>query len=375
MATNRRSRPSAAFLLLVFAFAFAGCATRPPERPPERGTPAAEAPPSGQEIWAYNAHWMGEAWRVYDLRAFRRLLFFDLAAGADGAIESRNGWPERWEGLRRAAREARVPLDPVVSVIGNDTFAAIFRNPERRARLLQETTALARNAEGVHLDVEILGNAGDAELRGFAAFLGELRNALEVPPRKMLSAFVPGGTNIYGPRELSFLDVAVVQGYDVHWKDSPQSGPIALLNGASPAAWQPAADALARSGVSPRKMVFSTPLYGYEWPTDSDSPGAPTTGPGIITTFAPLPRSLSPELRVNALARAAAHGLRRDGASAAPWYAFRDRAGWRQGWYDDALSLKPRLDFVRAGNYRGVALFVLGYDGGTLLEAIEDAFR
>jgi spore germination protein YaaH len=235
--------------------------------------------------------------------------------------------------------------------------------------------ALARDADGVHLDVEILGNAGDAELGGFQAFLGELRRALEGPGRRTLSAFIPAGTNLYGPRELSFFDVVVAQGYDVHWKDSPIAGPVATLNGASPAAWQSAAQLLARQGVSPRKVIFSTPLYGYEWPTVSDAPRAPTRGPGSIMTYAPLPSSLLPDLRVSALARAAQHGLRREAASAAAWYAYRGNDGWHQGWFDDAVSLAPRLDFVRAGNYRGIALFVLGYDGGALLETVQSAFQ
>ena len=54
---------------------------------------------------------------------------------------------------------------------------------------------------------------------------------------------------------------------------------------------------------------------------------------------------------------------------------FDDGSGWRQGWFDDAASLQPRLDFVRAGGFRGVALFVLGYDGGMLLESIQSRFR
>jgi len=130
-----------------------------------------------------------------------------------------------------------------------------------------------------------------------------------------------------------------------------------------------------RQGVSPRRIVFSTPLYGYEWPTVSGEAGAATRGSAAILTYAPVPATLLPDLRLDALSRAAQFGLRRDTGSGAPWYAFRDEQGWRQGWFDDPASLAPRLDFVRAANYRGVALFVLGYDGGALLEAIGAAFR
>jgi spore germination protein YaaH len=130
-----------------------------------------------------------------------------------------------------------------------------------------------------------------------------------------------------------------------------------------------------RQGVPPARIVFSTPLYGYEWPTVSGEPRAATRGPGAIVTFAPLPSALLPDLRVSALARAVEHGLRREPETRTPWYAFKDGSGWRQGWFDDAASLAPRLDFVRAGGYRGVALFVLGYDGGLVLETMQSRFR
>ena len=330
---------------------------------------------AGPEIWAYSAYWMRDAWRMYDLGAFRRILFFDLIAGADGAIADRHGWPEQWEDLRRRAGEARVPVDPVVSVIGKSAFSAIFARAEARTRLAAEIVAVARDSNGVHLDIEVFEAVRHEELVAFRAFLRELRAALDAPPRKTLTAFVATASGLYGAEELRHLDAVVVQGYDVHWREGPSAGPVAALDAPSPAAWRPAAETLVRQGVPPARIVFSTPLYGYEWPTVSGEARAATRGAGDIVTFAPLPHSLLPDLRVSALARAAEHGLRREPGTRTPWYAFNDANGWRQGWFDDAASLAPRLDFVRAGGYRGVALFVLGYDGGLLLEAMQSRFR
>ena len=330
---------------------------------------------SGPEVWAYHAYWMGEAWRLYDLAAFRRILFFDLIAGPDGSLPERHGWPSKWEDLRRRAAEARVPVDPVVSVIGKPAFSAIFASREARARLVAEIAAVAAESGGVHLDVEIFEPVRFEEVQAFRAFIGSLRSALDAPPRKVLTAFVATSSGLYGAEELRHLDAVVVQGYDVHWREAPTAGPVASLDADSAAAWRPAAEALARQGVPPARIVFSTPLYGYEWPTVSADARAATRGPGATITYAPLPPSLLPDLRVNALARSAEHGLRREAGSRSPWYAFNDGSGWRQGWFDDAASLAPRLDFVRDGGYRGVALFVLGYDGGTLLEAIQARFR
>src|SRR5882724_10417237 len=108
----------------------------PGANPPETAVVPEEVSPDrdvaqarGAEIWAYNAWWMGDAWRTYDLGAFGRLLFFDLEIARDGRIENRHGWPERWEALRAQARRARVPLDPVVTLLTNEAFTALFSSP------------------------------------------------------------------------------------------------------------------------------------------------------------------------------------------------------------------------------------------------------
>jgi hypothetical protein len=350
----------------------------PAEVPPIEAE-APEAPPGAsgrQEIWAYVAHWMGDSWRVHDLRAFHRLIFFDIEAGTDGRIKDRHGWPERWEEFRSRARAARVPLDPAITVIGTPAFSALFGNPEARTRLVTEIARLSRHSSGVHLDVEVFETMPSArEVQGFRQFVADLRKALDATPRKILTAFVPVAGDLYGPKEIAMLDTIVAQGYDVHWREAPNSGPVALLDGSLAGAWVQTSQKLAALGAAPRKILFSTPLYGYEWPTVSAEPRAKTRAPGAIITYAPTPSALLPDLRVSALARAAEHGLRREPGSGAPWYAFRDRDGWRQGWFDDPVSLAPRLRFVTNGDYRGVALFVLGYDGGALLDTVQAHFK
>jgi spore germination protein YaaH len=353
--------------LIAISMILAACAAAPTARGP---SPESDA---RQEIWAYNAYWMGDAWRAYDLGAFKRLLFFDLAVARDGSVDSR-GWPDQWATLRTRARDSRVPIDPVFSILSLEVFSGVFGSDAARARLLSEILTLSRDADGVHLDVEVMEDAREQDVAAYRKFLGELRRALDAPRKRLLTAFVPGRNILYEAPELAMLDAIVAQGYDVHWQASPVAGAPTALEGESPAAWRNVAAMLAKLGASPRKILFSTPFYGYEWPTVSAEPGAATRAPATIITYAPVSSKILPDLRVSALARSAQHGLRRDATTNAPWYAFRDRQGWRQGWFDDPVSLAPRLEFVQRGDYRGVALFVLGYDGGAMLDVIQRRF-
>ncbi|HKK93738.1 MAG TPA: hypothetical protein VJ925_09895, partial [Longimicrobiales bacterium] len=72
--------------------------------------------------------------------------------------------------------------------------------------------------------------------------------------------------------------------------------------------------------------------------------------------------------------RVAEHGLRRDSASASPWYAWRDDEGWRQGWFDDAVSLRAKYEFVREEGLGGVAVFPLAYADRSVWAGLERAF-
>jgi len=374
-------------LLLAMVFLCA-CATAPapkdvphtidtmtePVEPPEV-EPGSLPTATRHEIWGYHAYWMGEAWRSHDLRTFQRLLFMDLPIGKNGRVQDTRGWPDQWATFRARARASNVQLDPAFTILTPDVFTAVFSSPAARRRLVADIVFLARFSRGVHLDIEVYEDVPPVAVEGYRTFLAELRKALDTKPRKILTAFVPAGSAVNGEAELALFDAIIAQGYDVHWKLSSNSGPVATLDGESQATWRTAASLLAEKKVPPNKVLFSTPFYGYEWPTVSGEPRAATRGEAAIITYAPVSAAVLPDIRTNALSRTRQHGLRRDMASGSPWYAFRDRDGWRQGWFDDHVSLAPRLEFVRKGGYRGVAVFVLGYDNGELLGTIRSTFR
>lgn len=335
--------------------------------------PASAASP---QMWAYHAHWMRNVWTQYDLSKFQRLLFFDIEVDSEGRLK-RNGWPEQWLELRRTCQTHRVPLDPVVTILGKANFSAIFSRPESSRRLLDEIKALVKETpeSGIHLDIEVFDAVPEAELASFRQFLAQLRQGMQTPHKRTLTAFVPLVSGLYGPDEYALLDGVVAQGYDAHWAESPKTGPVSLLEEeGSSVAWKQAGAKLTQAGVSRERIFFSSPLFGYEWPTETDAPRAPTRGAGRTITFAPVPSALLPDLRGNALMRSLQYGLRRESETGSPWYAFRGPDGWRQGWFDDSVSLKPRLEFVRQNGFGGVAFFVLGYDSGVLIETALTTF-
>jgi spore germination protein YaaH len=328
------------------------------------------------QVWVYHAHWMGNVWQQYNLQAFGRVLFFSVTPDAQGHLE-RNGWPEQWQTLRTEAQNGQVALDPVLTILTPELFKAIFSNPESRTRLLQEVLdMLAATPEaGLHLDIEVFDTIGELERAGFRSFLMDLRAAMNQPPRRSLTAFASLGTSLFAKEDFAVFDAVVAQGYDLHWLLGPQAGPVAALDQAGSAVtWKQAGELLRAAGIANENILFSSPLFGYEWPTKTGDIRSATRGPGQAITFAPVPHATLPAIRTSALVRSLQYGTKREAGTKNPWYSFRDAQGWHQGWFDDAQSLAPRLEFVRREGYGGVAFFVLGYDGGTLVESALTTF-
>ncbi len=340
---------------------------------------SAAAASVGPQVWGYYPWWLGEHWRSRDLSLYDRLKFFGVEIDADGQLGRRNGWPQQWEGLRAAARARGLSLDVTVTLFSAARFERIFTSPKRRQRLLTELLRLAAGAQGIQLDVEIFDQVSAQALRGYRAFCAALRSGLtQRGGAKALTAFgvMGAAVDLYDRATLAHLDYIVVQGYDSHHLESPRSGPVAPLRGPYEVTWEKALEHYLRLGAPRHKVIFGVPFYGYEWPTESAAVGARTLGKGRETTYALLDAQLMPNIRIGAQSQAAQHGLRRDATSGSPYYAYPEPSGaWRQGWFEDEVSLAAKFEFVTQQRLAGIAIFPVGYDGGIFDQLLRRTFR
>lgn len=365
-----RSVISAAMLLAVLG---TGCASAGPR-------PAA-TPTQGDRFFVsgYHAYWAGDAWTDYPLDQLDELYVFELEIAADGTVADPHEWPDRWTGLTAAATAAGVRVTPTFSMHDPAAFDTLFADPARIDRLITTIETMAeRNpaVSGIHLDVEVFRPVPPEARDGFVTFVARLARRLDArDPAPTLSVFVPAfdDDDVYNERALGELaDYLVVQGYDLHSAGEPTTGPVAGLRGWGRLNWDTVVDRFLGFGVPPRKIVMSVPLYGYEWPADSDVPGAGTRGRGATIPLV-APDGVLPELP-RAFQQAERHGLRRDGQSGSPYYVFEDASGWHQGWFEDATSLRAKYRFVRERGIGGVALFPLAYGTPLLWDDLAAGF-
>lgn len=338
----------------------------PAHRPVAQDAPGSAA--AAMTLWAYHPWWMREDWRRRDLSLYDRVSLFEIEIGDEGQLIDLRGWPARWSALLAAMRARGAALDVVVFLSDAARFERVFGDAGRRERLLGELRALGEAADGVQLDVEVYDPLSPASRRGYQDFCARLHAALHaLPGGRLLSAFGPmaAAVDLYDRRLLASIDRLVVQGYDAHHAASRRAGPVAPLRGPHPFNWRTALEHYLALGWPRQQLLMSLPYFGYEWPTASGTPGAVATGPALQTTYAPVDAQLLPRIRISAREEAARHGLKRDPVSGSPYYVFRDAdGGWRQGWFEDEVSLAAKLAFVHDERLAGAALFPLGYDGG-----------
>jgi spore germination protein YaaH len=324
--------------------------------------PRAAAAQAAPVALGYLPWWMAAGWKALPLAKLDRIALFDALIDPGGSVAARD-WHTR-------APPADVPLDLALTLFGQPQFDELFSEASRRARLLAAVSALAaqRFVAGIHLDIEGYAEARPAALAGFRRWLAELDDERR-KLGKHLSAFYPASDSFrpYDREAARRIDYWVAQVYDAHWPESKLTGPLVTRNIQNPVAVPRALARLAALGVAPRSVLLSVPLYGWEWPADSEHPGAPSRGRARLLTFTQTPPELMPNDRLAASALMREHGLRRD-AEETPYYAYRDGARWKQGWYEDVHSLTRKLAHERTQGYGGLAFFALGYDKGEIVE-------
>ena len=322
------------------------------------------------QAWGYYPTWLTDAWRHINLAPWNRIILFHVPAMADGSLSLPADWSTVWQPLAATVDARGGQFDVAVTVLDEAHFATLFNNSAAGERMIAGLLRITElpGVRGLHLDVEVYRSAPSSLLAQYRAWVAELTKRLASrSTRTQITAFVPMGGEValYDPPTLRLFDHLVVQGYDAHPRGSSIAGPVAPLRGPHALSWENSLAQMLAWGVPRTKMLFSLPYFGYEWPAESDAPGARTLGAGIEITYAPVDPERLPLVRVNAMERVRAHGLRRDPQSGSPYYVFRDGDDqWRQGWFEDAVSLAEKMGFLEREGLAGAAAFPVGYDAG-----------
>jgi GH18 family chitinase len=179
-----------------------------------------------------------------------------------------------------------------------------------------------------------------------------LRAALdEVEPGYQLTYAVTGYVRNYDAKAISkagAADAVYIMGYHYRGTWSQIAGSTAPLGGEG----YDLAETIAEyAKLVPRdEILVGLPYYGHEWNTATNKVHARTTSPGRDVLYA------------EAIAIAERNGLRYDKTEQTAWTVWKAGGGWRQLYFDDALTLGTKWDYVKRQKLLGSGIWAVGFE-------------
>ena len=179
----------------------------------------------------------------------------------------------------------------------------------------------------------------------------------------------PGGydnwSGVYDYRELGRVaDFLSIMAYPQHGGFS-DPGPLAGLP------WVQQIAAYSRTNIPPRSISLGVPLYGIQWtPVQSDSPTPASLGPDAMPAARKwvahsMPySSLAPILAANV-------PLWDDEQHAHHLIVSENKS---EIWFEDADSVRPKLQLASASGFRGISGWVLGHEDPDFWRVLEQTY-
>lgn len=274
------------------------------------------------------------------------------------------------------ARHNHITLS--LSVIQQDeaSISALLSNPKKHAQnLLSDIIPVIKKYgfTDVNIDVESFQKRDVKDIQAFTTFVQTIKNGLDkehiatvtldIPP----IAFVK--TNLINPIAVGkVVDYMVVMAYDYSNVVSPNTGPIAPLNGIGEEREFDVSTAisLAKKEVNPQKIILGVPLYGYEWDSLSSTPAAaaiPNTG--VTASNKRIMKTFSIGCTTCTVVQ--------DSVAEEADFIYQDKGTdpyYHHARLFDVNAMSGRISFAEKNQLAGVALWALGYEGDTLLQPL-----
>ena len=351
-------------------------------------------------IYGFFPYWNIKYAEELNIGSLTHFAYFAINLNADGTInkkinliESEPGWNKlKTKEAGKLLYQAKLLGQKTVIVITAmqpETIEGILSSPENKRTAINSIMAIYKDFgfDDINIDFEYVSVGNKALRDSFVGFITDLRFACAgYKSHCQIDVDIFAGS-AENPRlwDLKQLEPAtdkfIVMAYDYYRKSSPQAGPVAPIKGKCTSGFSGEKNCLEKDIIThlsqisklipPHKIILGIPFYGYEWQTASTDFLANTySGTGALASYQ---RILS--LFQNAqIASLSAHW---SDITLSPYLVYEKNDKIYQIHFENAQSLEQKIKLVESANLGGVAIWALGYEGGSpdLWTPINSLFR
>ena len=339
----------------------------------------------GQKIaFGFLPYWNLKLANELTVKPLTHLAYFGIDLTPAGGIkkydrpgEKEPGWnklnSDQYSLLHRQLKILGKKVILTVLAMETDQIDTLLAGEQSRSKAIDSilTVYTEKEFDGLNIDFEYMGYPAEETRKNFTLFVSDLAGRCKARNRKCeisLDVFADSAikSRLYDLSALAkVVDQIIVMAYDFYRPSSTQSGPVAPLRGkcnrdskTTPCLDYDIVTSIGDIAkfVPSYKIILGIPFYGYEWQTVDDS---------FLANTYPKTGSLATYKRIQGLfgnEKISSLSASWSSLTLTPYLSYIEADKTYQIHYEDAASLKLKIDFIHQAKMGGLAIWALGYE-------------
>lgn len=359
--------------IIILLIAFVTFLALPPKTPlSPLGSSSSKTydPPTNNYITlGFAPYWNLKKLSPESLSGITHFAYFALHLNESGGIythvnrrEQDPGYTNYQRLLTNSISKPEKPLILTFMPIDQDSLVSILSSTSTRQKSIQTMISSIQEigAVGVNVDFEPVGEISTELRNNFTLLIKEFHTELNKLGKAQLLTISVYPSAAVRPRIWDLKALApytnyfVVMTYDYTMPKSTNAGPNSPLRDIGQNFEHNIIKNIAEFSnfVKPQQLLLGIPFYGYEWDTVDNSKYSPTINRGATASLE----------RIEKLLQDKTLELLWDRNSLTPYGVSTESGTHSQIYFENDVSLKLKLEFVKTAGLGGIALWALGYD-------------
>ena len=339
----------------------------------------------GQKIaFGFLPYWNLKLANELTVKPLTHLAYFGIDLTPAGGIKKYDRPGEKEPGWNKLNSDQYSLLHRQLKILGKKIILTVLAMETEQIETLLSSVENRNNAinsilsvyaekefDGLNIDFEYMGYPAEETRKNFTIFVADLTRqckAIDKNCEISLDVFADSAikSRLYDLSALGkVVDQIIVMAYDFYRPSSTQSGPVAPLRGkcnrdskTTPCLDYDIVTSIGDIAkfVPSYKIILGIPFYGYEWQTVDDSFLANTyPKTGSLATYKRI-QGLFGNEKISSLSASWSN------LTLTPYLSYVEADKTYQIHYEDAASLKLKINFIHQAKMGGLAIWALGYE-------------